>query len=68
MKSKSSASESFEIEVLNIPITLTEEEARRFFLQYGKILSITLQPFTRRCFVAFSTKEAREKAVQMANG
>jgi hypothetical protein len=32
MKSKSSTSESFEIEVLNIPITLTEEEARRFFL------------------------------------
>jgi hypothetical protein len=33
MKSKSSSNtESYEIEVLNIPITLTEEEARRFFL------------------------------------
>ena len=55
MKSKSTASnaESYDIEVLNIPITLTEEEARRFFLQYGKILSINLQPFTRRCFVSF---------------
>ena len=57
MKSKSTASntESFDIEVLNIPITLTEEEARRFFLQYGKILSVNLQPFTRRCFVSFQT-------------
>ena len=71
MKSKSSSSskaESFEIEVLNIPVTLTEEEARRFFLQYGKISSITLQAFTRRCFVSFSTQDAREKAVAMANG
>jgi len=34
MKSKSAASntESYDIEVLNIPLTLTEEEARRFFL------------------------------------
>ncbi len=67
-KSASSNNESFEIEVLNIPITLTEEDARRFFLQYGKITSIALQPFTRRCFVSFSSEEAREKAVSMANG
>jgi hypothetical protein len=34
MKSKSAAgnTESYDIEVLNIPLTLTEEEARRFFL------------------------------------
>jgi hypothetical protein len=36
MKSKSTTNnnntESYDIEVLNIPISLTEEEARRFFL------------------------------------
>jgi RNA recognition motif-containing protein len=60
--------ETFDVEVLNTPDNLTEEDTKRFFIQFGKVLSVTLQPFTRRAIVGFSSEDGRTKAINLANG
>lgn len=66
-KSLPSSMETFEIEVFNTHDNLSEEETKRFFLQFGKVLTVSLQPFTRRAIVGFSSEEGRSKAIDLAN-
>jgi len=62
-KNQEAVPQLFEVEVLNIPDDLSEEDAKRFFLQFGKVYSVNVQHFTRRCIVSFTSEEARVKAI-----
>ena len=45
----------FEVEVLNLPIAIREEELKRFFLQFGKITTINQQLLNRKALIGFTS-------------
>ena len=53
--SKSEVSHIFEVEVLNLPIAIREDEVKRFFIQFGKVTTITQELLNRKAIIGFSS-------------
>lgn len=48
----------FEVEALNLPLSIGEDELRRFFLQFGKVISISQQLLNRKAIIGFTSLDA----------
>jgi hypothetical protein len=53
--SKSEVNSTFEVEVLNLPIAIREDELKRHFLQFGKVATITQELLNRKAIIGFSS-------------
>jgi RNA recognition motif-containing protein len=43
------------VEVLNLPIAIREDELKRYFLQFGKVTTITQELLNRKAIIGFSS-------------
>ena len=53
--SKSVVSQIFEVEVLNLAIAIREDELKKFFIQFGKVTTITQELLNRKAIIGFSS-------------
>jgi hypothetical protein len=43
------------VEVLNLPIAIREDELKSYFLQFGKVATITQELLNRKAIIGFSS-------------
>jgi RNA recognition motif-containing protein len=56
------------VEVLNLPIAIREDELKRYFLQFGKVASITQELLNRKAIIGFSSLDGKNKAISLGSG